>query len=135
MTSGDPLRGDRAASRSGGHYPLSLSHLDPATLSFEELSHHDVYLASEPAGPSALAMVVDRLLDHLEEEARDCVQLVVVSGMTMAEAARELEWWLPSGDEDRKRVARRIRQGLSQLRSWLGVPWIDVLIGDLLPAE
>ena len=132
----DPLRGDRAAARSRGHYPLSLSHLDPDTLSFDELTTHDLYLAERKVEPTSLAMVVDRLLDHLPEGERECVHLTVVSGMTLGEAARMLEWVLPSGDTDRKKVARHVERGLDQMRVWLtSAPWIRALVGELLPQE
>lgn len=133
--SDDPLRGDRAASRSRGHYPLSLSHLDVETLSFETLTTHDLYLAPPEGGTTALALVVDRLLEHLPSAERDCLHLVVVSGMSMAEAARTLGWILPSGDDDRKKVARHIGRGVFQMRVWLtGSPWIASMLEDRLPA-
>ena len=58
------------------------------------------------------------------------------SGMPLGEAARMLEWVLPSGDTDRKKVARHVERGLDQMRVWLtSAPWIRALVGELLPQE
>jgi DNA-directed RNA polymerase specialized sigma24 family protein len=88
----------------------------------------DRYFEPDVPADVALGLVMDRLLERLTADQRDVLHLVVVSGMTMNQAAEFLGWRLPSG-WDRKRVSRQLEQGVGRLRGWLtGAPWMAQLL-------
>lgn len=137
MNPGESHRRQRRTARSTGHYPLSLDTFDDH-LAFAELTvGDDEDRAGAVDGVPAVGLVLDRLLDRLPDDERDVVNLVVVRGLTMGEAARFLGWELPgryedrprSGPADRKRVSRVLERAVDRLREQLaGAPWIDRIL-------
>ncbi len=68
----------------------------------------------------ALARVMDAALDTLPPDQRRCVELIVVGHMSYREAAIEMDWFLASGQPNKKRVWRHVKRGLRRLRAAVG---------------
>lgn len=56
-------------------------------------------------------------LNMLSDELRFAIETTVVGGMSYAEAADYLRWWLSDGTPDRKRVKRARDRGLAEVAS------------------
>ncbi|MGH3442014.1 MAG: sigma factor-like helix-turn-helix DNA-binding protein [Nitriliruptorales bacterium] len=109
--------------------PTAFSEGDEESDFASATSAPDRYFAGDIPNTSALGLVLDRMLERLPQDERDCLHLVVVSGMSQRRAAELLGWILPSGHPDGKKVARAIERATAQLRKWLtGASWVEALL-------
>ena len=64
---------------------------------------------------------LSRVTEVLDEDLRACVELTVVAGLSYADAAVELDWFLPSGEPNKKAVWRCTQEALDYLRLAAGL--------------
>jgi DNA-directed RNA polymerase specialized sigma24 family protein len=99
------------------------------------MSTHDEYFAEEkPEDP--LVLIVEALLATLPEDERTVLEMCVMAGISMHEAARTLGYINSSGKEDHKMVKRRIVRALRKLEDTLNSPgFATAIAGHKMPVE
>lgn len=99
------------------------------------MSATDEYFKEEkPEDP--LVLVVEALLGTLPEDERSVVEMCLMSGISMHEAARIMGYINKSGKEDHKKVQRRIQWALRKLRENLeSQSFASAIAGHKLPVE
>jgi len=112
--------------------------VDPDWLVHGQLAHARPVWDNDPDQVhDTLRAVIDAVLGRLDEPQRSAVQMVVLQGMTLQDAADHLEADVhrPVGQlQDRKAVWRWTHQGLREVKAMLaGSPWIDVLLPGSVP--
>jgi DNA-directed RNA polymerase specialized sigma24 family protein len=99
------------------------------------MSTRDEYFAEDkPEDP--LVLIVDALLSTLPDDERSVIEMCVMSGISMHEAARTLGYLNKDGKEDHKMVKRRIIWALRKLEATLNSPgFATAIAGHRLPVE
>jgi len=99
------------------------------------MSTRDEYFAEDkPEDP--LVLIVDALLSTLPDDERSVIEMCVMSGISMHEAARTLGYLNKDGKEDHKMVKRRIVWALRKLEATLNSPgFATAIAGHRLPVE
>ena len=99
------------------------------------MSTTDEYFADDkPVDP--LVLVVEALLATLPEDERDVVEMCLMGGLSMHEAARSLGYINKNDKEDHKMVKRRLTWALRKMRDTLESPsFASAIAGHKLPAN
>jgi DNA-directed RNA polymerase specialized sigma24 family protein len=99
------------------------------------MSTHDEYFAEDkPEDP--LVLIVDALLSTLPDDERSVIEMCVMSGISMHEAARTLGYINKDGKEDHKMVKRRIVWALRKLEATLNSPgFATAIAGHKMPVD
>jgi DNA-directed RNA polymerase specialized sigma24 family protein len=99
------------------------------------MSTHDEYFAEDkPEDP--LVLIVDALLSTLPDDERSVIEMCVMSGISMHEAARTLGYINKDGKEDHKMVKRRIVWALRKLEATLNSPgFATAIAGHRMPVD
>lgn len=99
------------------------------------MSTTDEYFVDEkPVDP--LVLVVEALLATLPEDERDVVEMCLMGGLSMHEAARTLGYINANGKEDHKMVKRRLTWAIRKMRDTLDSPsFASAIAGHKLPAS
>lgn len=99
------------------------------------MSTTDEYFVDEkPVDP--LVLVVEALLATLPDDERDVVEMCLMAGLSMHEAARELGYINSNGKEDHKMVKRRLTWAIRKMRDTLDSPsFASAIAGHKLPAS
>jgi DNA-directed RNA polymerase specialized sigma24 family protein len=99
------------------------------------MSTHDEYFAEDkPEDP--LVLIVDALLATLPDDERSVIEMCIMSGISMHEAARTLGYVNKDGKEDHKMVKRRIVWALRKLEATLNSPgFATAIAGHKMPVD
>ena len=99
------------------------------------MSTTDEYFAEEkPVDP--LVLVVEALLATLPDDERDVVEMCLMGGLSMHEAARAMGFINKNDKEDHKMVKRRLTWAIQKLRDTLDSPsFATAIAGHKLPVE
>jgi len=99
------------------------------------MSSTDEYFAEEkPVDP--VVLVVEALLSTLPEDERDVVEMCLMGGLSMHEAARTLGYINKDNKEDHKMVKRRLTWAIRKMRDTLESPsFASAIAGHKLPAS
>jgi DNA-directed RNA polymerase specialized sigma24 family protein len=99
------------------------------------MSTHDEYFAEDkPEDP--LVLIVDALLSTLPDDERSVIEMCIMSGISMHEAARTLGYVNKDGKEDHKMVKRRIVWALRKLEATLNSPgFATAIAGHKMPVD
>lgn len=108
----------RSQTRAGGSH-VSLEAWFAEGNPNEALASYDTYPSLEDE-PDDLDVAV-HALEVLDDELRSAVELTVIAGHTLSDAAELLGWHLSSGEPDKKRVKRARDQGIVEVAKLLGV--------------
>lgn len=99
------------------------------------MSTTDEYFADEkPVDP--LVLVVEALLATLPDDERDVVEMCLMGGLSMHEAARTLGYINKNDKEDHKMVKRRLTWAIRKMKETLESPsFASAIAGHKLPAS
>lgn len=99
------------------------------------MSTTDEYFSDEkPVDP--LVLVVEALLSTLPDDERAVVEMCLMAGLSMHEAARELGYINKNNKEDHKMVKRRLTWAIRKMRDTLESPsFASAIAGHKLPAS
>lgn len=94
----------------------------------------EYFVEDKPVDP--LVLVVEALLATLPDDERDVVEMCLMGGLSMHEAARTLGYINTNGKEDHKMVKRRLTWAIRKMRDTLESPsFATAIAGHKLPVD